>query len=86
MHKIEDTVKSKILSTLIVVFFLLSACAPTESPSPTATAETKPTETEAAVKIQPETNECLACHTDKQRLIDTAEPVVETESESSGVG
>lgn len=78
--------KSKLLSTLIIAFVLLSACAPTETPSPTATAEEKPVETEAIVEVQPEADECLACHTDKQRLIDTAEPVVEAESESSGVG
>ena len=78
--------KSKLLSTLIISFILLSACAPAETPSPTATAEEKPVETEAVVEVEPETDECLACHTDKQRLIDTAAPVAEAESESSGVG
>jgi hypothetical protein len=29
---------------------------------------------------------CVECHTDKEQLISTAKPVVETESESSGVG
>ncbi|HSO11211.1 MAG TPA: hypothetical protein VLT51_02465 [Anaerolineales bacterium] len=76
--------KSKLQSTLIVVFVLLSACAPAETPSPTATVE--PVETEAVVEVQPETDECLACHTDKQRLIDTARPIVEAEGESKGVG
>ena len=38
-------------------------------------------------ETQPVTNECLSCHADKDRLIDTAEPVEEpAESESSGVG
>lgn len=76
--------KSKILSTLLVTFFLLSACAPAGTPPPTAT--DRPVETEAVVEVQPEADECVACHTDKQLLIDTAKPVVEAESESSGVG
>ena len=38
-------------------------------------------------ETQPVTDECLSCHADKDRLIDTAEPVEEpAESESSGVG
>ena len=78
--------KSKLLSTLIVVFFLLSACAPAEPPSPTAAAEEKPVETEAVAEVEPETDECVACHTDKERLIETAAPVVEAEGESKGVG
>ena len=79
--------KSKLLSTLIVAFFLLlTACAPAETPSPTATAEEKPVETEAVVKVEPEADECVACHTDQQRLTDTAAPVVDAEGESKGVG
>lgn len=78
--------KSKLLSTLIVAFVLLSACAPAETPSPTAAAEEKPVETEAVVEVQPEADECVACHTDQQRLTDTAAPVVEAEGESKGVG
>ena len=78
--------KSKLLSILIVFFFLLSACAPAETPSPTAEVDEKPVETEAVVEVQPEADECIACHTDKQHLVDTAEPVLDAESESSGVG
>lgn len=78
--------KPKLASIFIIVFFLLSACAPAETPTLTATVEVDPVETETVAEVQPETNECLACHTDKQHLIDTAAPVVEAESESSGVG
>ena len=79
---------SKPISTLIVGMILFSACAPAATPSPTATTsmEEVPVETEAVVEVQPEANECLACHTDKQRLIDTAAQVEDHESESTGVG
>ena len=79
--------KLKLLSTLIIAVFLLSACGTrqtTATPSPTE-AEI-PVETEAVAEAQPEADECLACHTDKQHLIDTAAPVVEAEGESKGVG
>ena len=77
---------AKLPNTLIIVFFLLSACVPVKTSSPTAQAEEQPVATEPAVAVQSETDECLACHTDKQRLIDTARPVVEAEAESKGVG
>ena len=80
--------KFKLFSALIVAAFVLSACASADTtpPSVTATTEQKPVETEPVVGVQPETDECLACHTDKQRLTDTAQPVVEAEGESKGVG
>lgn len=34
----------------------------------------------------PQPDECLLCHLDKQRLIDTADPEVEVVSESEGEG
>jgi hypothetical protein len=83
---VRKLVKSKLPRTLIVAFLLLSACARAETPSPTATAEEKPVGTEAVAEVQLEADECVACHTDQQRLTDTAEPVVEAEGESKGVG
>ena len=76
--------KSKLLSTLIVATFVLSACAPAATPSPNE--PESPMGTEAVVEVQPEADECFACHTNKQRLIDTAKPVEAAESESKGVG
>lgn len=47
---------------------------------------TSPTEM-AVVESEPEeVDQCLVCHTDKQSLIDTADPVVVVESEDSGEG
>ena len=79
-------VKLKLFCTLIVSALLLLACGSKNNPSPTATAEQEAVETEAIVEVQLETDECVACHTDKQRLIDTAMPEVEAEAESKGVG
>ncbi len=76
---------NKVLAGLLLFLgLLLSACSTsTETPAVTEA----PAETEAAATSAPDAAECLACHTDKQRLIDTAKPEETTaEAESTGVG
>ena len=82
--------KLKNIVFLTFVLFVLSSCT-TKSPTPTAavtdvTDVTESPTAEATATAAPITNECLNCHTEKQRLIDTAKPVVVAEAESKGVG
>jgi len=77
-------VKKNSIGILITAALFIAACVSAKAESP-ATMETS-AETESASTIQPEADECLSCHADKQRLIDTAKPVEVTESESKGVG
>jgi hypothetical protein len=70
---------------LIALAMLLAACAPkAETPPP---AVDVPAETETVTVSAPNSSECLACHTDKERLIQNAKPEeADHEAESKGVG
>lgn len=68
--------------------------APTQAPvQPTAVVSQEPTTNDAPLVFvasvptgRPVVDTCMDCHSDKQRLIDTAKPEVVVESESSGEG
>lgn len=81
----------KILRIFLLTFGLSLALWACENASESATP--LPVQTEAVTATELPTasptaspDECLICHADKQRLIDTAKPVVAVESESKGVG
>ncbi|MGD9093755.1 MAG: hypothetical protein PVF74_12975 [Anaerolineales bacterium] len=59
-----------------------------QDPTPTEVPTVEPTPTEIPTEVPTEVpiDECLECHQDKDRLIDTAKPEEEVVSESSGEG
>jgi hypothetical protein len=70
---------------LILAGCTASTPAPTLEPEPTALPTEVPTLVPTPVPTEV-VDYCVDCHTDKEQLISTAKPVVEAESESSGVG
>ena len=90
--------KVRYFSILMIVTLWLSSCTPANVSaslnnaivpvSDSQSEEVSPTnELAAAESDEPQVeNECLNCHADKQRLIDTAKEEEIVEAESSGVG
>ena len=87
----------KWLYLLLITTMLLSSCqanelaaTDVEAPSPLLakvnplTVSISDQQVQVANELEP--NECLNCHTDKERLIETATVEEAGESESSGVG
>ena len=83
----------------LLLVFLMAGCAkpttatnevqptPSENPAPTEMDPITPTEpiTEVQTEEAADSN-CISCHVDKDQLINTADPIEEIESESSGEG
>jgi uncharacterized protein YcfL len=83
--------------SLLITTLLLASCQSTEVTSadpatqPLLQAKVNPLPISVSAQQMsdasvPEVNECLNCHADKQRLIDTAKEEEVVEAESSGVG
>ena len=74
---------------IAITALMLAGCSGQGTPlSPTETIPPATTEPEAMEATEPaqEPDECIQCHTDQQRLIDTAAPEEPAAAESSGEG
>ena len=72
----------KLFGFLIACVFLFSACMSNATVTESPTAAEIPVQTETATASVNAADECLVCHINKQKLIDTAKPVVAAEPES----
>ncbi len=80
---------ARLLHFLLLVSFILGACAPAaipETPAPVEPTDVPDTPTAAPTASPKYVDECLACHTDQEKLTLLAVPEVAHEAESKGVG
>jgi hypothetical protein len=95
MQKKSFTIHLCVLSLLLIAG--MAACQPAPEDqaqaASAATAEISPSETPTEISTeepppdaQETVDECLLCHIDQQRLIDTADPEEEVISENEGAG
>ena len=93
MVKEENMKRYSVLISLVMLVFIFAGCnaKPAIENSPSEPTIEEPVESSGTTLVLPTAvpevaDECTACHSDKDRLIDTASPVVEVEEESEGAG
>ena len=84
IHNFPGAALRRIFSFLLASTLLLTACA--HNAKAVAAPEPEVSTAPAQATAAPSLNECVNCHTDKQRLIDTARPEEVAVKESSGAG
>ncbi len=82
--------KAKLAILLGLGMFILAACGAavtqTAAPQPTEPAVQPASTLPPTATMAPVVDECLACHTDKDKLVSLAKPEEDKEGESKGVG